>query len=83
MIEYESGCVGCPREIGCRGRSCPYYEMEVYYCDMCKDEYAKYRIDRNDYCEYCADQYMQNAFDDLSLTEKAELLEIDIGCIGD
>lgn len=35
-IEIESGCVGCG--LRCLGRSCPYYEVEVMYCDNCGQE---------------------------------------------
>jgi hypothetical protein len=38
MIEYENECVGCPKDIGCLGSSCPYVNVKHLYCDNCSDE---------------------------------------------
>lgn len=73
MEKIESFCVSCG--LPCLGKYCPNYSSSVYYCDECKD-YADYQIGDKDFCEACAEEYMQNAFDDLTLSEKAELLDI-------
>lgn len=33
MKIYENECVGCPKEIGCFGMSCPNRRVPHYYCD--------------------------------------------------
>lgn len=35
MIVKESDCVGC--QLPCIHKSCPHYEVFVFYCDKCKD----------------------------------------------
>lgn len=77
MRKYENQCVGCPTEMGCIGEACPYINVPVDYCDQCHN-YAEYRIDGDDLCEECADKYLNEAFDDLSISEKAEALEIEL-----
>lgn len=69
----ESGCVDCG--LPCLNHSCPYYEVEVTYCDDCGDE-ADYEIDGNDYCKICAEKVLQKCFDDLNIEEKAECFEL-------
>lgn len=39
MKKYEDECVGCPKEIGCFGMSCPNRRVPHYYCDECQDEF--------------------------------------------
>ena len=75
MRRYEDYCVSCPKEIGCLGTSCPYMNVPVDYCDNC-GEHAVCNIDGEDYCEECATKYLQDLFDNLSLAEKAEMLEV-------
>lgn len=75
MKRTESGCVDCG--LPCLGRSCPYYEVEVAYCDCCGDG-ADYSTNEDDYCENCLDEYLSSLFEDLSLSEKAEILSVDI-----
>ena len=82
MRKYENECVGCPPEMGCMGNACPYRNVARDYCDTCGDD-ASYRIDGEDYCESCAEKYLQEEFDCLTISEKAELLEIDISNIDD
>lgn len=102
MLKYEDNCVGCPTEMGCLGKSCPYMNVPVRYCDVCGD-YAKYNLDNeSDICANCArkmlqkifvgisisrkeklfdvtpNELYQELFDDLTLREKAELLDIDL-----
>lgn len=78
MVKFENECVGCPAEMGCLGTACPYMNVERCYCDMCGDDNAEYRIGHEDYCENCTKDYLQQCFDDLSIKEKAELLDIDL-----
>lgn len=81
MRKYENQCVGCPREMGCLGSACPYVNVPVDYCDDCGSEGAEYRIDGEDYCEDCATKYMKSVFDDLTLSEMAEAVEVDLSKI--
>lgn len=83
MRKYENECVGCPTEMGCIGSLCPNINVPRDYCDLCGYEGAIYRIDSEDYCEDCIKQYLQDMFDDLTITEKAKILEIDIEEIDD
>lgn len=50
--------------------------VEVITCDECGEEGAVYEIDGSDYCEECAKKYIQDCFDDLTLSEKAKMLDI-------
>lgn len=83
MRKYENQCVGCPEGMGCLGKSCPYVDVLVDYCDDCGAEGAEYRIDGDDLCEDCAEKYLQEVFDDLTISEKAEALEVDLTKIDD
>lgn len=53
MIRYENECVGCPREIGCLGGSCPNRNVVHYYCDHCGCEDKLYHYDNGEICEEC------------------------------
>lgn len=109
MIRHESMCVGCPPELGCLGKGCPYNNVSVCYCDICEDNTADYHADGQDICEVCMDEHIKeewkrnNAeeklkalfpkfideemldeiFDDLSIKERCEVLDIDIRNVGD
>lgn len=74
MIRYESHCVNC--DLPCIHESCPYYKVEVHFCDECGEE-ADYILDGDDYCEDCAEEYMSGFFKELSIKEKAEVLGIE------
>ena len=76
MYKIENRCVDCG--LPCLGNACSYRNVRVFYCDQCGEEGADYRIEEEDYCEDCAKKYIQEAFYDLSLTERAEALGIDI-----
>lgn len=80
MREVTDECVGCPPEMGCLGNSCPYRNVERFYCDQCGDE-AEYIIDGEDFCEGCAEEYMKEAFANCSLYEMADILNINLGDI--
>lgn len=53
MIVIENDCVGCPREMGCLGDSCPYMNVPHYYCDDCKDETDIYEHEDGQFCINC------------------------------
>lgn len=54
MIEFEDGCVGCPREMGCLGRACPDRKIPRMYCDECGEECSQlYWLDGEQYCADC------------------------------
>ena len=38
MIKYVNECVGCPKEMGCLGDSCPNRHVPYIYCDICHKE---------------------------------------------
>lgn len=78
MRTYEDECVGCPTGMGCLGKSCPYKNVERIYCDVCGcDSYEMYKVDGDDMCEECAEKYLQDIWDELTIEEKAELLDVD------
>lgn len=51
MRYYESGCFSC--DLPCIYESCPYYRVEYFVCDFCKEENVKL-YDYNGY-EICVD----------------------------
>ena len=77
MITYENNCVDCPTEMGCLGCSCPYKDSQNIICDNCRCDNANYRIDGYDFCEECAKKYFQDAFDGLTISEQATILDFD------
>lgn len=81
MRKYENQCVGCPEGMGCIGSSCPYVNVAIDCCDECGSENAEYRIDGDDLCEDCAKKYLKSTFDDLSLSEMAEAVDVDLQTI--
>lgn len=74
MKIIENHCVCC--ELPCLGMSCPLTHVAVYYCDICRKEGADYMIEGTDYCKDCAEKHIQENFDELSIYEKADLLNI-------
>lgn len=85
MIRYENHCCDCAVPgYPCEGDSCHYINVPTYYCDICnKDEYAKYDIEGEHYCEDCAKGYLKEVFGNLTLSEQAEVLEIDMKSLED
>lgn len=53
MKTIENECVGCPRETGCIGFSCPYINVERFYCDECGQEGTLYHTDFGEICLDC------------------------------
>lgn len=80
MIRYENHCCSCAVPgYPCIGSACPNVNVPVYYCDVCYDDtYAEYEIEGEHFCESCAKCYMKEAFCDLTLSEQAEVLDIDM-----
>lgn len=78
MKRYVNMCVDCPPEIGCLGRTCPKRNVPVYDCDVCRFGEAKYTWNGNDYCDDCINSALDDAFSQLSPTEKAEALGYEI-----
>ena len=76
MIKYESECVSCG--LPCLGGGCPYYSVPVYYCDECGERDAEYTIDEQDLCEDCAKKYLIHEFENMDVSEMAELLDISL-----
>ena len=70
-------CVGCPPNMGCLGSGCPYKNSYYYECDHCGAEYVDYRIDDIDLCDECADKYLNELFNECTIAEKAEMLDVD------
>lgn len=72
MTTVENNCVGCEVCWHC-GRD----EQEVVVCDECGD-YADYKTSEGDFCEQHLEEMLNNMWKELTLEEKAELLEIKI-----
>ena len=54
MIKCENECVGCPKEIGCMGDSCPNRNVKHLYCDKCGDDCEElYNFLGEELCEEC------------------------------
>lgn len=54
MVTYEDECVGCPKEIGCLGYSCPNRNVMHLYCDECNDDVEDlYDYNGKELCEEC------------------------------
>lgn len=80
MIKYENHCCDCAvPAYPCIGDSCPRMNVPVYYCDCYDcDNHAEYDIDGDHYCKDCAKTYLKEVFDDLTLSEQAVVLNVDI-----
>lgn len=80
MIKYENQCCDCAvPAYPCIGDSCSFQHVPIYYCDYCKNECGiLYEIDGDQYCEDCTKDYLKEAFDDLSITEQADVLGIEM-----
>lgn len=52
-VRYENECVGCPKEMGCLGDSCPNRNVPHYSCDECGDEGDIYEYEGQHYCASC------------------------------
>ena len=80
MIKRENHCCSCAVPgYPCLGGSCPYVNVSVYYCDDCdSDTYAEYNIGGAHYCEKHLKEYLKEAFEELTISEQAEMLDISL-----
>lgn len=80
MIKYENHCCSCAVPgYPCMGNSCPNVNVPVVYCDCCDDDvHAEYDIDGGHYCGDCAETYLKELFNELTLSEQAEVLGVEI-----
>lgn len=85
MIRYENHCCDCAVPgYPCIGDSCPYVNVPVYYCDICdNDTHAEYDIEGEHYCEIHAKACLKEIFEELTLSEQAEVLKIDMKSLED
>lgn len=57
MIKIENHCVDCG--LPCRGKSCPNRNVEVCYCDKCKEAIPHDKIHivgDEELCEHCLEE---------------------------
>lgn len=66
MKKIENECVGCPPEMGCLGKTCPYVDIPHYYCNRCGEEETLYHYDGEELCGYC----LLNEFEIVEGSEK-------------
>lgn len=77
MIKYENRCCSCAVPgYPCMGNSCPNINVPIYYCDICENAIALYNIDGEHYCEDHAKEYLKEVFEDLTISEQAEVLDV-------
>lgn len=76
MIKYEDECVGCAPELGCTAPWCDRLSVERYYCDKCGAAADYVLDDGEELCEDCAATELDAQWNDLSLDEKADLLDV-------
>lgn len=53
MQKILNECVGCPKEMGCLGESCPNRNVVRFYCDRCGFEEKLYYYGDEELCEEC------------------------------
>lgn len=80
MIKYENYCCDCAVPgYPCIRNSCPNVNVPVYYCDICtNDTYAEYDIEDEHYCEEHTKEYLKERFEELSISEQAEILNVSL-----
>ena len=85
MIKYENHCCSCAVPgYPCMGSSCPYVNVPVYYCDICDDDIrAEYDIEGEHYCKEHAKEYLKESFEELTMSEQAEVLGIELKSLED
>ncbi len=85
MRKYKCVCGDCPQRFArfCDSEAadlCDYsYVFEGYICDVCEKRKAEYIISETELCEECAKKILKDRFDKLSLSDMAELLDVDLG----
>ena len=55
----ENECVGCPKEMGCLGESCPNRHVTRFYCDKCDCETDLYYYDGQELCIDCIEKLLE------------------------
>ena len=85
MIKYENHCCDCAVPgYPCIGSSCPYVNVPVAYCDTCNNDiYAEYNIEGEHYCKKHAKEYLKEVFENLTISEQAEVLDISLKSLED
>ena len=54
MVKRESGCVQCPKEMGCLGNLCPRREVITWVCDRCGEENVDlWQFEGEEICKDC------------------------------
>lgn len=76
MRQTGSGCVDCG--LPCLGLSCPNHRVTMFVCDDCGKDGAEYIVDGDDLCEECASARLDDAFHELPMDERANLVEVTI-----
>ena len=60
MIAYENECVGCPKEMGCLGSSCPNRHVLHLICDECGSDVEElFEYDDKEVCEDCLHDHLR------------------------
>lgn len=63
-VKFENECVGCPKEMGCMGDSCPNRNVKHLYCDICGADVGTLYYEGNyELCEEC----LLKTFDKITL----------------
>ena len=82
MLVHREECVDCG--LSCIGDICRYKNVLVYYCDKCPTyKRADYMIDNDHFCEDCAKKYIQELFEELTISEQAEKLNVSFNSLND
>lgn len=75
MIIYENECVGCPTEMGCMGKACPYNNVPHVHCDNCDCEADIFYAYEGEY--FCRDCYVDMMLDCADTYTAEEIIERD------
>jgi hypothetical protein len=59
MKVIENECVGCPKEMGCMGSSCPNLNVPHFYCDDCGEETQLYYYEDKELCIDCIEKSLE------------------------
>lgn len=79
-IKYENQCCDCAvPAYPCKESDCPLLRVPIYYCDYCGCNCnSLYDIEGEQYCEDCTKKYLKEVFEDLSVEEQAQILEVNM-----
>lgn len=73
MLVYKDECVGCPSEMGCLGKACPYQNVSHFCCDGCGGEEDKFYEHEGEY--YCKDCFIDIMLECADTHTAEELIE--------